>query len=81
MAVATAAEIREAQAKLTEQAEQMERERRASDRVVNGWLGVGQIWVVTDLGRIFSRVVDPRVANDGRGGERFIWKEVESPLA
>jgi hypothetical protein len=77
----TAEEIREQQAKNAAALVEMEKTRRANDRVIGIATTVDGLFALTAEGRIFKRNVDPRVTNDGRGATRFTWAEVESPLA
>ncbi len=79
--VPTAAEIKQLMDEAAKLAEEHEAARRAADKVVNGFAAMNGIYAITEMGRMFYRSVDPRVTNDGRGGERFRWTEIEGPLA
>jgi hypothetical protein len=79
--VPTAAEIREMQAKVAEAAAEAERQRRASDRVVNLCPGINGMYAVTEQGRIFFRGLDERGNMNRPGTPLYKWVEVEGPLA
>jgi hypothetical protein len=61
-------------------AEAAEKERLAGDYIVHLEAQHDKLFALTKLGRIFARMTDPRPSNDGRGGERFTWRQVEGPF-
>jgi hypothetical protein len=78
--VPTAAEIREMQAKAAEAAAELERQRRASDRVMSVSQGLNGLYAVTEQGRIFFRSLDDRGNLTRPGTPLYKWSEVEGPL-
>ena len=57
-----------------------ERAKYKDDKIVSGFAMHDGPYFITAMGRIFRRMHDTKVSNDGRGGERYVWRQVELPF-
>lgn len=73
-------ELKEAVVKAQLLSDQMEKERRATDRVISLCEAPSGPLALTANGRIFRHIADPRHFNDGRTSLKLIWVEIAGPL-
>ncbi len=54
--------------------------RRKSDKLISIASTPDGMIALTETGRLFQRMTDPKHHNDGRTRIKFMWLEIEGPL-